>query len=58
MNIRNTELKDLDIISFVNLEENLQNFDYVYRTENVYIYDHLGFKVFHNRFTINMTLDS
>ena len=28
------------------------------RTENVYIYEHLGFKLSHNKFTINTTLDS
>lgn len=27
------------------------------RTENVYIYEHLGFKLSHNKFTINTTLD-
>ena len=28
------------------------------RTENVYIYEHLGFRLSHNKFTINTTLDS
>ena len=28
------------------------------RTENVYIYEHLGFRLTHNKFTINTTLDS
>ena len=28
------------------------------RTENVYIYEHLGFRLSHNKFTINSTLDS
>ena len=27
------------------------------RTENVYIYEHLGFKLSHNKFTINATLN-
>ena len=27
------------------------------RTENVYIYEHLGFKLSHNKFTINTTLN-
>jgi (aminoalkyl)phosphonate N-acetyltransferase len=28
------------------------------RTENVYFYEHLGFRLSHNKFTINTTLDS
>ena len=28
------------------------------RTENIYIYEHLGFRLSHNKFTINTTLDS
>jgi (aminoalkyl)phosphonate N-acetyltransferase len=28
------------------------------RTENLYIYEHLGFRLSHNKFTINTTLDS
>jgi (aminoalkyl)phosphonate N-acetyltransferase len=28
------------------------------RTDNVYIYEHLGFRLSHNKFTINTTLDS
>ena len=28
------------------------------RTENIYIYEHLGFRLSHNKFTINTNLDS
>jgi (aminoalkyl)phosphonate N-acetyltransferase len=28
------------------------------RTENVQVYEHLGFRLTHNKFTINTTLDS